>query len=394
MPAPIVLRNLTPAPKKVLNPPTGEPVIATRKDLRDGSRGSGTTTEPSQEGVIFSESFDNQPDWTSGLPENATWRNPDGLPDRVQGVHTGHTMPKDWYAIYQDPRWAPSLGDTDRHEAAEILASNTDKARGGTGKSYVCWRDSRLLDSNPGLWNSDSALLYRLDQADPGGEGFYELYAEFWIAFSPEIIDSFYLNWMGAAKLFRIYSFTGDWNAPFDYFNEVSHPELLWSIYGGTQYGLKNFIALYGVDPPEGAPSMPKAPVGNGDFPLSYMYDTGDPIPDQLNGGLITPDLYDAAMMDQVFGPGGTWNKMAFHIKMNSAPGVNDGVLSQFLNDQRILHQTDVAWCSADREMVPMNVLGISGNDFFNEYPNEDRREEWYAIDDLVVRGSLPEDLK
>lgn len=47
MPAPIVLRNLTPEVKKVDNPPVGEPIIATRADLRDGTRSnSGGPSEP------------------------------------------------------------------------------------------------------------------------------------------------------------------------------------------------------------------------------------------------------------------------------------------------------------------------------------------------------------
>lgn len=47
MPAPIVLRNLTPETKIVPNPPAGEPVIATRSDLRDGTRSnSGGPSEP------------------------------------------------------------------------------------------------------------------------------------------------------------------------------------------------------------------------------------------------------------------------------------------------------------------------------------------------------------
>ncbi|MCZ4284556.1 hypothetical protein O4H29_06875 [Marinobacter salarius] len=49
MPAPIVLRNLVPETKKVDNPPAGQPKIATRSDLRDGTRtggGGGSDGDP------------------------------------------------------------------------------------------------------------------------------------------------------------------------------------------------------------------------------------------------------------------------------------------------------------------------------------------------------------
>jgi hypothetical protein len=43
--------------------------------------------------------------------------------------------------------------------------------------------------------------------------------------------------------------------------------------------------------------------------------------------------------------------------------------------------------------MVGWNFFAIGGNDYFQPYPNADRHEDWYAIDDIVVRDSLPERL-
>jgi len=38
-------------------------------------------------------------------------------------------------------------------------------------------------------------------------------------------------------------------------------------------------------------------------------------------------------------------------------------------------------------------LVSIGGNDFFQQYPNEDMHEEWYSIDDIVVRDSIPQEL-
>src|SRR5690554_7200323 len=93
--------------------------------------------------VIFEENFDDQPDWHSAMHSS----------DGTQRATT-HIIPEGWYSIRQDPTWAPSEGHPDRHESIEILESNSDKARGGKGKSMVSWRDSY----NPGWnrWNSES----------------------------------------------------------------------------------------------------------------------------------------------------------------------------------------------------------------------------------------------
>jgi hypothetical protein len=37
--------------------------------------------------------------------------------------------------------------------------------------------------------------------------------------------------------------------------------------------------------------------------------------------------------------------------------------------------------------------VAIGGNDHFKEHANELRYVEWYAIDDVLVRKSIPQDL-
>ena len=341
-----------------------------------------------QADILFEQDFDGLPDWHSGLEENATWRSPEGLPDRVQRFDI-HNIPEGYFAVYQDPTWAPSVGHPDRHEVIEILTGNEEKARGRSGKSMVNWRDS--YDPGWNRFNSDSLMLIRIGEQE-------EVYVEFWITLSEEMIESFYENMMGSSKVFRVYSFTGDWDDPFDYFGGVSHPNLIWSITGGTNYGVRNFIHMYGLDS-DGAPEMPRSAIGSGDYSLSYLTNTegmgfeGEDVylENKLDGGLITPDQVGPAMIDQVFGPPEIWTKVAFYVRMNSAPGVNDGIIAQFIDNKRILFSDKVSWTRSDRERSLWNVVGIGGNDHFHDYPNEDRVENWYAIDDLVIRTDIPD---
>ncbi|NWN90423.1 hypothetical protein HLV39_02775 [Marinobacter adhaerens] len=333
--------------------------------------------------IIFEENFDNQEDWHGGM---GNVRTSSRIPAR------GAVIPSKWDFARVDPTWAPSKGYPDRHESLEILASNSDKARGGTGKSMVGWRDSH----DPGWlrWNSENLLLKRLGNQT-------EVYVEFYITFSPETHQSHLNNMLGTSKIFRLYSFSGNWNDPFDYFGGVSHPNLIWSVKGGTTYGVQNKISIYGVGGAAGAPDMPRKAVNSGDYPLSYKTNTtgmapagADPqLTDKLNGGIIGPDMEGPALMESVFGPPGSWTKVAFYVKMNSEPGMHDGVLSQWIDDTRILHTERVNWITKTSPGEYWNVLGIGGNDFFQTYSNEERHEEWYAIDDLKVMTKIPDDL-
>ena len=115
-------------------------------------------------GVLFEENFDDQPDWTSDLPESLNYE-----------YHEDVTLPDDWYAVRQNSEWDPSSGQPNNHESIEILSSNADKARGGTGKSYVGWRESRDLGKS--IWHSEGLMMKYFP------EGHDEIYVAFGCGF-------------------------------------------------------------------------------------------------------------------------------------------------------------------------------------------------------------------
>ena len=43
--------------------------------------------------------------------------------------------------------------------------------------------------------------------------------------------------------------------------------------------------------------------------------------------------------------------------------------------------------------MVGWNHVSFGGNDYFAPYPNDQRFEDWYALDDIVIRSDRPDDL-
>lgn len=352
--------------------------------------------------VLFQENFDDQPDWNSGMhvtdPPNTSYLN--------------NTLPEGWHALRQTPAWAPSTGHPDRHEVIEISSESTsenpNRARGRKGKSFVTWRDSR---SGVGAgWNSDGILFYRLPS-----DGYNKVYVEFWINFSDEFIDTFYRainGGIGQGKIFRIMShdFPDDFSKLNDgytsFFGNDHKPAYYWGFSGTPEpYGFRNKISIYrhsgGKERNDYVTGFPRAFGSGGDNSLWYSksamvgagVDGSDTtIKDLRNGGVISRG---PVMADQVFGDESVWVKVGQYVEMNSAPGVPDGKLQIFINDQRILDGGGIEWVTVEQSAnTKWNLIGFGGNDYFKEYPNELRHEQWYAIDDIVIRSDLPDNLK
>ncbi|WP_144821932.1 hypothetical protein [Marinobacter piscensis] len=341
--------------------------------------------------VIFEENFDSQPDWTSAMHST----------DTVQRAAT-HIIPKGWYSIRQAPQWAPSKGYAKKHEAIEILASNADKSRNGSGKSFVSYRDS--YDAGWNYWASESILLKYLP------EGYDQLYVEFWIRFGP--------NWTrtkveglasATSKIFRVSSWSGDGSEYGAFSDGNIGPIALWD-HKLNNYGMRVGLALRG-GPHSDNYKFTKEDISDlgrfitagslGDLNMSYKSslaglgkDGSDPkIVDRVNGGYITKNS-EKIEHDNIFGPDDSWTKLGFFVKMNSAPNVKDGEFRMFLSDQQIVVSTKVPWIRSSMsrdEDAKWNLVAIGGNDFFQTYPNESRHEEWYSIDDIVIRTDIPD---
>ncbi|WP_100640497.1 hypothetical protein [Marinobacter salexigens] len=354
--------------------------------------------------VIFTEDFNNQPEWNSGLPQNGK----SGLPlspserggwDVAIGQFSGtHTIPDNWSFVRQTPMWAPSRGDADRHETIEISSSSTvdnpNRTRGGAGKSFVSWRDSSASQ-----FSSDGLLMKHYS------EGFDQIYVEFYINFSNESVATYYDtqyggNGTGLSKLFRIYHWDGTGDA-FDYYTNNINPNMIWGFEGrptiASGYGFRNNISLLTRRDRTLPENKQRFIDANGVYqktlPTSYNPATRMPyggvaFEDKRDGGFIDGGAVD---IDQVFGDETNWTKVAFFVKMNSAPGAFDGTLIQWIDDRKSMEVNTVAWIAASRDMVKWTTFGIGGNDNFQKYPNSLRHEEWYAIDDIKAATQIPD---
>lgn len=370
MPSNTVLRTLTTPPVR-----GADGSLDTRPAYRDGTRG-GT---PAPAGRLFSENFDEQPEW-------------DGSQDLATSGVTG------WFKSRNGEK-------NFAKEGIYITGSVPGASIGGSGKSLVCWRESYEYPDPEGTGSSGPANNWykdgQLDWYAGPGNGKTKLFVRFKMLFDP--------NWTpaGQTKMFRLQSW--DENDPSGFYSFFrggnSGPIMLWA-YNHNAYGLRNFFG-FRTDPQEGeyflqdgeVDGLPRS-MNSGDVDCNFdgniRYLNGPSGPsnpvtmiDKTTGQVLQPGTITH---DQVYGD--TENTVEFYVKMNSAPGVKDGVLKQWVNGQLCFSNESIAWMA---EGSPggrkWNVAGWGGNAHFMEYPNEDGVEEWVSFDDIEIYDELPEDM-
>jgi hypothetical protein len=343
--------------------------------------------------VLFTENFEDQPDYTATM--NSL--------ERVQDAASGFVIPKNWSSVYQGTEWSPEAGYPNLKSTIEILAENG--GRNGSTRSYLGTRES--IDSTGGQWHSDGQLIKApIDPTNVAGTE--EIYIEFWIRFEANwfqrgFADGVYPSF--SSKIFRISSWTPGGNMLSGARGDLG-PVMLFD-YKSDNYGMRNKIGFRGGPQTNstGATNNYKVPsvygfTDNSNFNQLGLVGqdvggTDAQLPDLVNGGLLV-DTTKLVTHEMLWGPPENWTKVAFYLKMNSAPGVPDGIMSQFINGHRIRHENTIPWVEAnpDNIMVKWNHFSIGGNDQFLPYPGEQRFEDYYYIDDIVVRDSLPDDLK
>jgi hypothetical protein len=343
--------------------------------------------------VLFTENFEAQPDYTATMHSLET----------VQEAGNGFTIPDNWTAVYQGTIWSPETGYPNLKSTIEILAANG--GRNGSTRSYLGTRES--IDSTGGAWHSDGQLIKAPIEID-NPTGTEEIYIEFWIRFDANwfqrgFTDGVYPSF--ASKIFRVASWTPGGNM-FSGAQSDFGPMLYWD-YKSDNYGMRNKLSFRGGPPGNQTAGVNNYKVSSVDgFTANSNFNqrnlvgqevggTNPQLPDLVNGGLLV-DTTQLVTHEMLFGFPENWTKMAFYLKMNSAPGVADGVMSQFINGHRIRHENTIPWVEANAEniMVKWNHFSIGGNDQFLPYPAEDLFEDYYYIDDIVVLDSLPDALR
>lgn len=322
--------------------------------------------------VIFEENFDAQPDYVSR--------------DHLSGVNhqlyraSGDPIPSGW----------DSISDWSQYDLPHLIITGSDaanQAKGGTGKSLVMRRASR----GPG-WSGDAQLAKNLDR------DYKEIYVKFWIKFQPGWTHS------GFDKLFRIGSYKPDELSGKEYWSRLGMG-VIWDLvhYDVSMSGLRNSVSAVSSqgrmeNPTLGVLSGGWKPNNKGwnanfgyhayDLDGDGLQEDNPQLTDYVNGGALPSS--GSLSHSQVFSDG--WHKVEFYLKMNSAPGAQDGIMTQWLDDTKVIQNSTVPWLQAGDSEVNrgFNAIKFGGNDNFMVYPNKDRVQEWYAFDDIVVRSSLP----
>ena len=233
-----------------------------------------------------------------------------------------------------------------------IVEISNENYRGASGKAFTVWNESNDGNSGDG-WGADGLLAKNL------GEQYTELYVKFYIKFQ-STFQFYYSNNNAMIKNFRFQSWDGT-GSPFSYFtNGYSAPMYIFDTIQNEWGGIRHSHA-FRCDPQSSNYFCP-----------GYSY-----------GG--NSRYNDDRSFTQKFGDN-QWHLMEFHIKMNSSPGAEDGILEYSLDGVKEHSETNVAWMSsASPGNRGWNIIAIGGN-AFNTYSNESNQEEqWYAIDDVVV---------
>lgn len=376
----ITLKNLTPKPRYGDVAPLGDTSELGRFGFRP------PPPEPPPTGVIMALDFNSAPDWHSEMYADAL--------DVERFASQGNILPVGAYAAYMNHLWTPAHGYPDKQPGAAILASNADKSFSGTGKSYVVYRHSNS-DNRPHVWNSDDQLTFVL------AEGVNQLYVEFMVRFDPAWTTTGDFS----TKMFRAGHWDGNDANIFSGFMGGLGPMLIVD-YQVNQYGVRNLLSFRGGPPGTNYyPSSDDIGVvlgGTSEVNLNFSNSIngmavggGNPqLVDKLNGGFIPSS--GAVNHNQVYGTPASaqWTKIAFFMKLNSAPGVKDGAFYQWFDDERIYTLNEVCWyrepATGPAYIPKLNFFSIGGNDFFHTYPDEDHRTEWLSYDNVIIRHDIP----
>lgn len=322
-------------------------------------------------GTQFAESFDSQDDWQTGDKDNI------------------YTLPNNWDYARTDETWHP-VDHTDAQPSIKISGDTPEQVFGGNGKALVNYVES-YNDTSNGGFTSDGVLSKDLTPTD-------ELYVQFKLKFQPGFAAN---DEYGTLKLFQALSYDNE--GPREKLNEQGHSAPVYYFeWVQSEWGLRHSHKFrcdaqsdnfYCTDPKI---QNPPREINWGGMSTNYTSDISSlapQIPDLVMGGNIpsTGTVYH----NQVFGD--QWHNLAFYLKQNSAPGVTDGTLKVWLDDNLIINMNEIAWIGNNGDMdSKWNNVTFGGMEKFHFNLDETApisdRERWYSIDDIIILDHVPTD--
>lgn len=335
------------------------------------------TDNKSEDGLVFSENFNNQKDW------------------QTSGRNNLGTLPENWDAGRTDENWHPDDGDIGSMPSMLINGNNKEQVYGETGKSLITYSESFNDTSNNGF-TSDGFITKDIAPSD-------EVYLEFKVKFQNGWAED---NELGYIKLARIVSWDGELAGTGErhkYFNSGNNAPMYIFDWSQNTYGARHLHA-FRCDAQEtnyfcDNPSILDAPrqINSGGMSANFNADVEreqPSIPDLVNGGFL--NYTDMHYHNQVWGD--IWHTIGIHVKLNSDLGIQDGVFQFWLDGQKIVSMKQIAWIGLGGSMsAKWNSVSFGGNDSYH-FNTDDKapysdRERWYAFDDIKVYNKLPNGL-
>ena len=320
--------------------------------------------------VLFSENFDRQPDWATIDTNNV-------------GV-----LPVGWDYARTDENWHPA--STPGSNPSMLIGGSPDQVFGGVGKSFVTYLESF---QDPNTFTADGFIWKDLPATN-------KLYVQFIMKYQKGFAAD---SDGGLAKIFRAghYDGTGLRSA---FFKNGNNSPVYYFDWNQNPYGIRHTHKFQCddqltnrdcVDPLilDAPKSLPNSAM-SANF-TSHVAFLNPQIPDLINGGVIPSGPNDIVFHDQVFGD--QWNKYAFYLELNSAPGVQDGVFKLWINDRPIVSMVQIPWIGINGDIdAKWNSVAFGGNEAFlfniDAAAPISERERWAAIDNILVLDEIPGD--
>jgi len=298
------------------------------------------STFNAQAEVLFQENFDNLPEWQT-LNHNTVGP----LPSTFDYGYT-----TDVYHPTEVPGSQPSMS---------ITGSDLNKVFGGSGKAFVATYETR---NNTGGWISDGFLTKDIPPSN-------EVYVKFKMKFQPGFNAN---GTSGDIKLFRITSWDGVTPRSKFFSGGNSAPIYLFH-WSKNSFGVRQQHAFrcdaqqtnYYCTNPEIKNPPRTIPRGSGSMKANFSNDVAQlttKIPDLVNGGYLPPS--GNISHEQVYGE--IWHTMEFYVKLNSAPGAQDGILKAWLDGEPIVDMDGIPWIGNNGDMnAKWNNVTFGGNGLY-----------------------------
>jgi hypothetical protein len=298
---------------------------------------------PASAEIIFQDNFDNSPDWQSNQTVHKSQQGgyDIGWGSTRADTCTTNCPPQGWTSY----RAASSFWTDDRRKDTYVL--NSEGARGNQGKGITF---NAEVSGDYGTWAGGSLDLWL------GETGYDELYVRYYLKYSTS------WKWTNPEntqhcqqKLIRISTFNDNvWTSD-------SSPQQYQSI---------------GLNRPVYYPD--------------WYYNKSYPPDTKLYVTILTAPNYSeesSTVYNDVIWPNdGNWHSYEFHVKMNSAPGVNDGVWGFYIDGVLLAERTDVPWKEAGSNTTHnWNWLMFLDNITNGSSPMDTHTEMPLYMDDVVV---------